>query len=355
MNSNVLVIIGTRPEAIKLAPIIMELKKKHNPIVMCTGQHTNMVTDVLNLFNITPDVMFDLVGSQPMSSKTGTIMNLITEKLKLYNPKTIIVQGDTISALAGAMVGYLSRIPVCHVEAGLRSEDMNNPYPEEMARRTISLQTTLHFPPTQLNYQNLINEGIKPEYCHTVGNTVVDALFHVRDSIKVNTQHKDLVLITAHRRENWGKPIENVCSAINKLSDAYPQINFCFFTHPNPVVQKTVLETIESKPNVMLFQSVPYNVLIKYMVQSKLIITDSGGIQEEATILGIPTLVTREKTERQEGLSHTLKLVGTDINTIVDNSSYFLNSSVEYKPSTVFGDGKSSERIVRIIDEKLLK
>ena len=382
MPSTILVVLGTRPEAIKLAPVIVRMKETQiTPLVICTGQHTDMVTSVFDFFRIKLDRWLTFkrltsntaeVGTTTKDKKqqqwekgkdghstmlspsliysTGQLMIQLTHLIIEHEPNMIVVQGDTISAYAGAMAGFLSKIPVAHVEAGLRSFNLSHPWPEEGLRRCITTYSTLHFSPTKKNWFNLIRENISSKHCHIVGNPIVDALNHIKSSLP-DTEIRDEVVITSHRRENWGKPIMNICRAVVELASRYTDTKFNYYVHPNPLVSTLVKKEIAKYglPNIVIHPSTPYDRFIKKILVSRLIITDSGGIQEEAVAIGIPTLVTRHVTERQEGLSSILKLVGTETNSIITSATPHLEKITRRKPSDVYGKGDSSALIVNRI------
>lgn len=353
----VLTIIGTRPEAIKLAPVIEELDKKDiKNMIISTGQHIEMTNQVLNLFKIEPD--FDLALMQPNQNITKLLSEIINEVggiLRFYErvnkkPDLIIVQGDTTSALGGAIAGHYHQIPIAHVEAGLRSFDLFSPWPEEANRKAITSIAQLHFAPTFENQQNLIRENVPLSNIFIVGNTVIDALHTMVEKLKGNTTNffpfldpsKRTILVTGHRRETRGEGIETICKALKKISED-PRVQIVYPMHPSPFVQEPVNKILSNISNVHLIGPQDYLQFVDLMNRSDFVITDSGGIQEEAPSLGKSVLVTRDKTERG---SELVKLVGTDFNLIVQSAKDLLDELRSVQPSTVFGDGQSADRIV---------
>ena len=368
--STALVVIGTRPEAIKLAPVAVALRTSpFSPYVLCTSQHVGMVQQVMKVFGVEPDEWLPerkklekLSHSSYLAGNTALIMDQITEVVDRVKPTVIIVQGDTISTLAGALVGYFSRIPVAHVEAGLRSGDFDHPFPEEFNRVTIGPMATHHFPPTEESLKNLLADGISEDKCTVVGNTVVDALFTVRDLPRSVVLKKPIILVTAHRRESWGEPMQRICEAIKLLAETHPDEEIHFFAHPNPIVRKTVNQVLGNEatlPNCHIRDALGYQEFADYLLQSKLVITDSGGLQEETSVLGIPTIVTRETTERVEGLypDGPLKLVGTKTDVIFKEAHELLTDMEIYheraKQVTTYGLGDTSKKIVEILSADL--
>ena len=369
---HILVVLGTRPEAIKLAPIINNASLiSGNFIKVCsTGQHKEMLEQVLTFFNIKPDytlqVMRDGQSLSYLSSKILTELTLIVEKEK---PDIIIVQGDTTTAFIGALVGFYNKIPVAHIEAGLRSFNMYSPFPEEVNRMLISRLATFHFCPTKAAVNNLQLENISQNVVR-VGNTVIDALFMGLEQIKHNKSStfltyfdfldfsKKIVLITAHRRESFGKPFEHICQSITKAAKCFPEVQFVYPVHFNPSVRKPVFEILSHQKNIFLIDLLKYEHFIWLLSQSYLVLTDSGGIQEEAPSLKIPVLVMRDVTERMEGVqAGNAKLVGTKEQTIFNHVRTLLTDNSVYHKMIInenpYGDGKASDKILRILTEKL--
>lgn len=359
----VLSVFGTRPEAIKMAPLINELRTRDSIDcrVCITAQHREMLDDVLDLFDITPD--FDLDVMRTNQSPTQVVSSVLRELetiLRTEETNWLLVQGDTVSTMAAAMAGYFERIPVGHVEAGLRTFNKWHPYPEEMARSTTRILADLHFAPTELARANLLAEGVLPEDVSVTGNTVIDALLQIAEiPVSVRASRSEeliraderLILVTAHRRESFGGPLRDVCQAIAEIAQNYPDVRLVYPVHPNPNVTGLVRRSLEGIPNVSLVEPLDYLSLVRLMKASTIILTDSGGIQEEAPSLGVPVLVLREVTERTEALEiKAAKLVGTDPDLIVKETSRLLDDPVErasMSPGTnPYGDGLASSRIV---------
>jgi UDP-N-acetylglucosamine 2-epimerase (non-hydrolysing) len=366
----VLTVFGTRPEAVKLAPVIHELKQTTGiePIVCVTGQHREMLDQVLHLFDILPDFDLNLMKpDQLLSALTAEIFTHLDPVLEKVEPDWVLVQGDTTTAMAASIAAHYRRILVGHVEAGLRTHNKWQPFPEETNRRIVSAVADLHFAPTNLSQHNLLNEHIDPNLIVVTGNTVIDALQWITkqpepDSVKslitkmdIRPGGKELVLITAHRRESFGKPIEDICSAILTLAHKYSnKLQFLYPVHPNPHIHEPVYRLLSGMLNIHLTNPLEYIDLIHALSHAKLVLTDSGGIQEEATGLGKPTLVLREVTERPEGVeAGVLELVGTNPEKIISFSIKLLEDKTSYDrmahASNPYGDGHASERIVRFL------
>jgi UDP-N-acetylglucosamine 2-epimerase (non-hydrolysing) len=363
----VLTVFGTRPEAVKLAPVIRELKKHPtiDSIVCVTAQHREMLDQVLNLFNIEPDYDLNLMQpDQSLAEITAAILTNLDPLLERIKPDWMILQGDTTTVSTSALLAFYRQIKVGHVEAGLRTGNKWQPFPEEINRRIASVIADLHFAPTKLNQRNLIIEGIPSEIISVTGNPVIDALKIISaepepsevkrllDELGVVDGGKRLILITAHRRENFGQPLAAICDAIAELAETYQdQVAFIYPVHLNPNVQKPVYKRLAGISNVRLIPPLDYLPLVHLMKHATLVMTDSGGIQEEAPGLGIPTLVLREVTERPEGVeAGTLKLVGTDTARIVAECRRLLDDPAAHqamaKAVNPFGDGHAAERIV---------
>jgi UDP-N-acetylglucosamine 2-epimerase (non-hydrolysing) len=361
------VIFGTRPDTIKLAPVISELKKLNKEfqvISIATAQHRQMLDQVLSVFNIHPN--YDLNIMQPNQSLAGVTKNTIEaldEILLKEKPDLVLVQGDTTTAFIGSLAAFYRQIPVGHVEAGLRTNDKFDPFPEEINRRLLSVMSELHFAPTDSAKKALLKENISPHSVFITGNTVIDALeLIVKENYKFNVtaledilaQKKKIILLTMHRRENWGEPMRGACKAVKKLAQLYPNFNFVFPVHLNPVVKEVVHDTLENLKNVYLIAPLEYSDFANLMSKSNLIITDSRGVQEEGPHFGIPILVLRKVTERPEAVkSGTVKLVGLDENKIFLTAKSLLSSKSAYKKmaSSVnpYGDGLAAKRTVQII------
>lgn len=378
------IIFGTRPEAIKMAPIILAMKAipRFNCRVCVTGQHRQMLDQVLEVFGITPDVDLNLMqANQTLGGLTSRAIAAIDQYLTDDKPDLVLVQGDTTTVLCAALAAFYHRIPVGHVEAGLRTGNMQAPWPEEANRVLATRLASRHFAPTMTSRDNLLKEGVAPNTIFVTGNTVIDALMIAVAKVKANPPEvpglapavladgKKMVLITGHRRENFGGGFESICSAIAELADRFPDVNFVYPVHLNPNVREPVMRIlgnsaiqnpisairnpISALPNVHLIEPQTYLPFVRLMNRSTIILTDSGGVQEEAPSLGKPVLVMRDTTERPEAAKMgTVKLVGTSSAAILDGVSTLLTDPVAYgkMASAVnpYGDGKASERIVSL-------
>lgn len=368
-KKNILIVFGTRPEVIKLAPVILELKKhtdKYNVIVCNTEQQKELSNQTLSYFNLEADINLDCM--KPNQSLLEVQTRILTGLNSVFaNNKidAVIVQGDTMTVLCGALAGFYNKIPVFHVEAGLRSYDIYEPFPEEVMRQMTSRVAELNFAPTEKNRQALLKENISEEKIHVVGNTVIDALFCLsEDTMKSASEffksHKievndKIVLITAHRRENHGERIDRILDAIEYLAKQYSEHTFVIPVHPNPNVKEKIYSRLENYQNIRLLAPLDYPNLVYLMKNAKLILTDSGGIQEEAPSFGCPTLVMRYETERQEGIDAGVSiLVGADYDKIVSESEKVLSNSREssrLKAVNPYGDGTSAKQIEEIINK----
>ncbi|MEN6411065.1 MAG: UDP-N-acetylglucosamine 2-epimerase (non-hydrolyzing) [Anaerolineaceae bacterium] len=366
----VLSIFGTRPEAVKMAPVVQKLATTPGIVsrVCVTGQHREMLDQVLNLFDITPDADLNLMRpDQSLAQLTASILTHLDPILEKEQPDWILVQGDTTTVMATALLAYYRHIRVGHVEAGLRTGDKWQPFPEEINRRVATVLADLHFAPTEHSRQNLLHEGVNPAQVVVTGNPVIDALHAIArqpEPPEVNellTHHgvrengKRLVLITAHRRENFGAPLEDVFAALKNLAETYrDEILFVYPVHLNPHVQEPAHRLLDGIPNLLLLPPLDYLPLVHLMKHASLVLTDSGGIQEEAPGLGIPTLVLREVTERPEGVeAGVLKLVGTAPDRIISEARRLLDDPAAHAAMAhavnPFGDGHAAEQIVRAL------
>lgn len=370
-KKNVLVVFGTRPEVIKLAPVILELKKypeKYNVIVCNTEQQKELSNQTLSYFGLQADINLDVM--KPNQSLLEVQTRILTALNKVFSENTVdatIVQGDTMTVLCGALASFYNKIPVFHVEAGLRSYDIYEPFPEEVMRQMTSRVAQLHFAPTETNKTALLKENIDEDKIHVIGNTVIDALFCLSDETMQNAEDfykskgikidDKLVLITAHRRENHGDRIDRIIEAIKHLAEKYSDHTFVIPVHPNPNVKNKIHERLESYANVKLLEPLDYPYLVYLMKNAKLILTDSGGIQEEAPSFGCPTLVMRYETERQEGIEAGVStLVGADYDKIVSLSEKILSdtrANTRLKALNPYGDGTSAKQIQEIINKYL--
>lgn len=376
----ILIVFGTRPEAIKMSPLIKEFQKEptsFNTIVCVTGQHREMLDQVLKFFEIVPDYDLNIMKEgQDLYDVTSRVLLGMRDILKTVKPDIVFVHGDTTTSTTAALAAFYLQIPVAHIEAGLRTHNIYSPWPEEMNRQITGRLSTYHFSPTILSKQNLLNEGIKEKQITVTGNTVIDALHMVTNKIKINTDFsKDIeveilkkglkegvlhngkrkVLITGHRRENFGNGFVNICRAIKDLKDKYSDVDFIYPMHLNPNVRQPIEQTFGDVKNldgnIHFIEPLDYLPFVYLMEKSYLVLTDSGGIQEEAPGLGKPVLVMRNTTERPEALeAGTVKLVGTnydkiynEVSLLLDNNAYYNKMSLAVNP---YGDGFACRRIV---------
>lgn len=364
----VMVIFGTRPEAIKMAPVIKALQDRPDQIdvnICVTAQHRELLDQVLEVFQIQPDYDLEIMkAGQSLSYLTANILTKLDPILEKEKPDWILVQGDTTTVMTAAIAGFYHRVRIGHIEAGLRTGDKFSPYPEEFNRRIADQISDLHFAPTALTRDNLLREGFPSESVHITGNTCIDALFEILDRTDSGRAEpwqsrlipdRRLVVVTAHRRENFGDPFEQICAALTDLAEKYrSSIQIVYPVHPNPRVKERAYAQLSGQENIILTDPIDYLPFVHLLNKATLILTDSGGIQEEAPSLGIPVLVLRESTERPEGVAAgTLKLVGTDRNTIVKEASRLLDDQVAYEQmagvANPYGDGKAGERIVDLV------
>jgi UDP-N-acetylglucosamine 2-epimerase (non-hydrolysing) len=378
----ILSIFGTRPEAIKLAPVIRDLMtndRKFRNIVCVTAQHREMLDQVLCIFDIKPD--YDLAimkKNQNLFEITTSALTGLHEVMKREKPDLVLVQGDTTTAFIAALAAFYLKIPIAHIEAGLRTYQKYSPFPEEKNRHLLSVLADYHFAPTEWAKSNLSREGIPQEKIWVTGNTVIDALLSVKEkqegecariywfsyfkekynlSLHKNTQK--LLLVTCHRRENFGKALENICHALKEIANKRKDVTIVYPVHLNPNVQQPVRSMIDEQPNIRLTEPLDYEPFIFLMSHSYLILTDSGGIQEEAPSLGKPVLVMRNTTERPEGIAaETTKLIGTDRESIIKHTTELIDNQSLYermaRAANPYGDGHASERIVKIIARCLI-
>ncbi len=361
------VIFGTRPDTIKLAPIILALKKEKKyfqVLTIATAQHRQMLDQVLDIFKIKPDYDLDIMQpKQSLVTITKNTIGKLDEILFRELPDMVLVQGDTTTTFVGSLAAFYRQIPVGHIEAGLRTNDRSNPFPEEINRRLTSVLTDIHFAPTETAKRALLKENINKDSIFVTGNTVIDALkisvnkkykFTVPLLNEIVRQKKKIILLTMHRRENWGKPMRGACAAVKRLALQYPDFNFVFPVHLNPIVEEVVHGTLNNLKNVHLIAPLDYLDFVNFMSRTYLIITDSGGVQEEGPHFGIPILVLRKVTERPEAVKYgTVKLVGLDEEIIYRTAKRLIDDKRVYSKmaSAVnpYGDGLSSKRTVQII------
>lgn len=356
-------VIGTRPEAIKMAPVIRRLKQDPwcECSVLCTAQHRELLDQVLEIFRISPDADFGVMRpNQTLSGLTSRLIESFDAALSGTRPDALLAQGDTTTSMAAALCSYYHRVPFGHVEAGLRTGNLYGPFPEEMNRLVAARIARWHFAPTQEAARNLLKEGIQPDSVHVTGNTVIDALLHVAVQCSANPVPSGprLVLVTAHRRENFGPPLQNICRAIRHLADQRADVQFLYPVHPNPNVKRAVLEALGSHPRIRLVEPLDYRAFVAAMKQSHFILTDSGGIQEEAPALGKPVLVLREETERPEAVAAgAVRLIGTDFDRIVAESTRLLDDCDHYAAMahgvSPYGDGQAAQRIAAVLKNDL--
>ncbi len=378
-----MLVFGTRPEAIKMAPLVQEFRKhpdQYETLVCVTGQHREMLDQVLNIFGIVPDYDLNIMKpGQDLYDVTARILSGMRDVLSEAKPEIVLVHGDTTTSMAVALAAFYRQIPVGHVEAGLRTHNIYSPWPEEMNRQITGRIATHHFSPTPLSRENLLREGIDKSRILVTGNTVIDALYAVVNKIKNDVplqlslgeelkaagydtgrlaaeEGRHLVLITGHRRENFGDGFLHICQAIKTLSEKYPNVDFVYPMHLNPNVRKPIKEVFgeNRQSNLFFIEPLEYLSFVYLMEKSHIVLTDSGGIQEEAPGLGKPVLVMRDTTERPEALvAGTVKLVGTDYDKIVSEVSSLLDDTECYKRMSQavnpYGDGKACERIVEYI------
>lgn len=356
-KNTILTIFGTRPEAVKLAPVIHELSRHKtdlNSKVVITGQHRFMLDQMLQHFQITPDVDLNLMKrDQTLEQLTINALKKCSEIIRKIKPSMVLVQGDTTTSFVGALAAFYQKIPVGHIEAGLRTYDLMNPYPEEANRRLISVVANWHFAATNLAEKQLIREGVRKSQIFVTGNTVVDSLKKTVagdfDVSRYVTKKLPFVMFTMHRRESFGPGFFNILSAIDLLTARFPAYRFLYPVHPNPAVKKAVKQVFKkSRKNLCLMKPMDYNAFVNLMAQAKLIITDSGGIQEEAAALQIPTIICREVTERPEALAAGAVLTGSNTRKIVSRAADVLDNRHQHRihKHCPFGDGLAARRIV---------
>lgn len=362
----ILVVIGTRPEAIKMAPVIAALRLEPwaEVRILATAQHRQLLDQVNELFGITPDIDLNIMSpNQSLATLTSRLLSALDTVLRDEAPDLVLAQGDTTTVMTMALACFYQRIPLGHVEAGLRTWDVGNPFPEEANRVITSRLARWHFAPTEGSRRNLLKEGVQDENIIVTGNTVIDAL--------LSTAHKNipigveldagmrLILITAHRRENFGEPFREICHALRSLANGNKEVQFLYPLHPNPNVSVVAKDILSGLPNMILCQPLDYAPFISAMKRAYLVLTDSGGVQEEAPALGIPVLVLRDETERPEAVEQgVVKLVGSNYRRIVDETQHLLDNKTAYEQMargvSPYGDGHASERIVKSLRDALI-
>ena len=371
----VLTVFGTRPEAIKMAPLAIKLAEQEgtDARVCVTAQHREMLDQVLGLFEITPEYDLNIMKpGQDLTDVTTNILQGIKPILADFKPDVVLVHGDTATTFATSLAAYYQQIAVGHVEAGLRTGNIYSPWPEEANRKLTGAITTYHFAPTETSQQNLLNEAVAPENITVTGNTVIDALLDVSAKLKNDTalnsemaerfsflnKDKKLILVTGHRRESFGGGFERICKALAYTAEQHPGCQIVYPVHLNPNVQEPVNRLLKGVPNITLIEPQDYLPFVYLMNQAHIILTDSGGIQEEAPSLGKPVLVMRDTTERPEAVSAgTVKLVGTDVDKITASLNQLLTDEKAYEEMSFahnpYGDGKACERIIEVLREKV--
>lgn len=360
----VMLVFGTRPEAIKMCPLVNELKSRKNikTVVCVTGQHRQMLDQVLTAFNVVPDYDLSIMkDKQTLFDITTNILTKIKQVLEEVKPNVVLVHGDTSTTFVTALACFYMQIPVGHVEAGLRTYNIYSPYPEEFNRQAVGIVASYNFAPTELSKQNLLNEGKNPDSIFVTGNTAIDAL---KTTVRSDYSHPELdwakgsklIVITAHRRENLGEPMHHMFRAIRRIMDEHKDVKAIYPIHMNPIVRKAAEEELGGCDRIRIIEPLEVLDFHNLLANSYMILTDSGGIQEEAPSLGKPVLVMRDTTERPEGIkAGTLKLVGTDEETIYNNFKLLLEDKTEYekmaKASNPYGDGLASKRIADILEK----
>jgi len=359
----VLSVLGTRPEAIKMAPVIRAVASRPDSftsLVCVTGQHRDMLDPIMRAFNLSADVDLDIMRPGQVPSEVASrVLGAMPAVFRDTRPDVVLVQGDTTTTMATSMAAFLHGIPIGHIEAGLRTDDIAQPFPEEMNRRVTSLVTALHFPPTKRAQDALLREGVPADRILITGNTVIDALLQSRradykftiPALATLDAARRVVLVTLHRRESFGAPMRSVCTALRRVAERHPEITFVLPMHRNPSVRDVVLPALGGSKNFVLIEPLDYLDFIHLMARSFLIVTDSGGVQEEAPALDVPVLVTRDVTERPEGVEvGAARLVGTDESRIVRTLEELLTDTQSYRKMAAapnpYGDGRASERIV---------
>lgn len=361
MKKKILCVVGTRPEVIKMAPIIFNLRNdqecEHR--ILSTSQHRQILDQMLEVFKIMPDIDLNLMQSnQTLSQLTANLPVPLQQMLEQEKPDIVLAQGDTTTAFMVSLACFYQQIPFAHVEAGLRTGSLYDPFPEEMNRVLISRLSALNFAPTAQAKDNLLKEGFSEEKIFVTGNTVIDSLHYIlKQKIPVQDwirKNKKLILVTAHRRENFGHKLEEICQGLRTIADNNQEVQILFPVHPNPQVSGVVSEKLRDHPRILLSKPLPYQEFIKTMQLSHFIISDSGGVQEEAPALGKPVLVIRDTTERPEGVSIGVsKIIGTKSETIAKEAEILLEDQGAYQKmiskESPYGDGKASERIISIV------
>ncbi|MGI6296312.1 MAG: non-hydrolyzing UDP-N-acetylglucosamine 2-epimerase [Armatimonadota bacterium] len=367
----VLAVCGTRPDTVKMAPVVNEFKRHADEvdlILAVTGQHREMLVQVLEAFDLHPDFDLNIMSARQTLAQIATrALEGLDDVIKKSRPNFVLAQGDTSTTFIASLAAFYNQLPFGHVEAGLRTDNKYDPFPEEMNRRLTAMMTDLHFAPTQLARQNLLGEGIDEKTIFVTGNTVIDALLGIAAQdytfenarIARAAQSGRMLLLTAHRRENWGQPLKNICAAIKQIIEAHPDVTVVFPMHKNPIVREVVVPELDALDRVILTEPPDYVPFVHLMKASYLILTDSGGVQEEAPSLGKPVLVLRKTTERPEGVqTGNAKLVGTETAAIVDQANKLLVDQAAYdtmaRAKSPYGDGQAAQRIWEIVRSRYI-
>ncbi|MDC3175345.1 UDP-N-acetylglucosamine 2-epimerase (non-hydrolyzing) [Candidatus Pelagibacter sp.] len=380
MKKKILIVVGTRPELLKVAKLYLDLKKvkKFKTYICISGQHTNLMNQSLNIFNIKPDIHFKInVKNRSLSGLTNIIMEKVNIALKKIKPDILIVHGDTVTTYSSALSGFYLKIPIAHIEAGLRTYDLLNPFPEELYRQIVSRISDYHFVPHIQNKKNLASERVKSKKIIVTGNTIIDTLKillkkinnnkkynnsikkKLEKIVRLNLINKKIILITMHRRENLDNGLKSLCKALKNLSSKYLDYDFIIPVHPNPLVKNFIYRNLKNRKNINIIKSLDYDLFIFLAKQSKLILTDSGGIQEEAPSLGTPVLVLRNKTERLKSIKHKNSiLIGNQYKDIVKNFEHLISNKKLLvsmsKIKDLYGDGMASYRIIKVLQKILI-
>lgn len=367
----VLAVCGTRPDTVKMAPVIIELKRHSEVelILAVTGQHKEMLEQVVRVFGLHPDFDLNIMSQrQTLAQITTRALEGLDNVIEEVNPDLVLAQGDTTTTFVASLAAFYHKVPFGHVEAGLRTDNKYDPFPEEMNRRMTGVIADFHFAPTEYAKANLLNEGVKEELIFVTGNTVIDALLsiaaqeHEFEDERVGSAAKSgkMILLTAHRRENWGEPMLNICKAVKQIIERNPETTVVFPVHKNPIVRDIVFPELQGTDRVILTEPPDYVPFVHLIKSAYLVLTDSGGVQEEAPSLGKPVLVLRKTTERPEGVdAGGAKLVGTDVSVIVSEAEKLLRDKSAYdrmaQVKNPYGDGHASERIWEIIESRMIK
>ncbi|MEN6357607.1 MAG: UDP-N-acetylglucosamine 2-epimerase (non-hydrolyzing) [Armatimonadota bacterium] len=362
----ILAVCGTRPDTVKMAPVVLEIKRHPSEaelVMAVTGQHREMLEQVLHAFNLTPDYDLHIMSArQTLAQITTRALEGLDDVIQKVKPDLVLAQGDTTTTFVASLAAFYNKIPFGHVEAGLRTDNKYDPFPEEINRRLAGVITDLHFAPTDVAKDNLLREGVCADDIYVTGNTVIDALLKIaaqphefdNADVRAAAESGRMILLTAHRRENWGEPMRDICAAIKQIIAQNPDVHVVFPVHKNPIVRDVVFPELTGTQRVILMEPPDYVPFVHLMKSAHIVLTDSGGVQEEAPSLGKPVLVLRKTTERPEGVSAgSAKLVGTNTQAIVDEAENLLHDRAAYdkmaQVKNPYGDGSAAERIWQII------